>query len=225
LLHFIATNPIASGVIASALFALLWQAFGYMSGYVRTPFDLVATLAGGGVVRKFPSMNAARRWLRPVVSNTRTLKFLAVRGFPMTQETYALHEILVECYNPRKHSHIQILLIDPEQPEARKRAEEYMKLAFESVDTYLYQIRDSINTLLDMKRSFPTLELRLYNSPVLARVLICDKACFIGFYTDKLIGATSPVLMVNSPGLLYAYFDRYFDTLWANSKEVVEKFV
>src|SRR5262249_32121126 len=122
MLKFLLYNPIASGVVASAIAAAMWQIVGRLSGLFRTPSDLLATFAGGGVIRKFANHNAARRWLKVEVQRSREIKFLAVRGFPMTHETYALNEILTQNYNPGRHQAVRVLVIDPNGQEAANRA-------------------------------------------------------------------------------------------------------
>lgn len=215
-------NNFLIGILSSLAAALIWQGLGYYYVSFSTPLDFLATFAGGGVVRKFKSFNQAKRFIETGIKTSREIKFLAVRGFAVTQETYALREAIKNYYTSKNK--MIVLLMDPNGDEASKRAHEYGKLHVETeVETYLRQIVESANAILDMKKTTPNLKLYLHNTPAIYRLVIFEKFCLASFYTKKLTGYSSPVLMVRKNSLLYNVFERYFELTLAKSREIVDK--
>src|SRR5205807_1676899 len=115
-----------------------------------------------------------------------------------------------------------VLLADPDGTEACYRAAEFQALSVESVETYCDQIRGSIRTLLDMQKRYPNLKFRLHNELSVFRIILTDKQCFVGTYTERWKGATSPTLMITSSGILFESFARFFERAWSRSRELSE---
>ena len=207
------------GALGSLLAMLLWQLAAHFSGAFKGPLDFLASFAGGGVIRKYRSFNQARKHIVQGVKESPFIKFMAIRGFPGTQETYSFNEALEDHYNSNKIKPIQVLIADPEGDDARQRAEEYEELGHVSPETYISQIRISILSFADMKKRMTKLECRVHNSPAAFRILLFERYCLVGFYTSEWSGRTSPVLLIKSGSPLYKAFDRYFDQIWLESKK------
>lgn len=218
-MNAITTNSFLFGVITSLAATILWQLLGYFTAFIPTPLDLVASIAGGGVVRQYTNFQQCEKDLKKAIGSTKSIRFMAIRGFAMTQETYALFKILEDDYQKTKTLEIKVLLADPEAEEALLRAKEFCETSIENTDTYLLQIKNSINMITDMSALYPKTSLRLHSEPAIFRVLLTDDWCFVGFYTKKLKGHTSPVLKISRKGIFFDAFDRYFDKTWLRSAE------
>ena len=171
----------------------------------------------------YSSLDDARRIIKRAVKKSKKIKFISIRGFPVTQETYSLHQAITDGYNPSVNEEFKVMLIDPESDNARHRAEEYSHIGVEETETYLKQIRNSINVVKNMKNIYRTLELKTHDSPALYRILIFDDFCLIGYYTKEIKGATSPIVYIEESSFLYKSYERYFDLQWENGTEITDE--
>lgn len=202
------------GIIGSLIAALIWQLVGTYSQAIKTPIEFLLIFLRIKHLKIYSSFNAAKKIIEKGVKSSEKIKFFAIRGFPISQETYALRKAILDSFNPHKNNEFKVMLINPDSRFAEIRAEEFSQVGIENEETYLQQIKSSINVVVDMKSKYQNLQLKLHNSPAMFRILIFDDYCLIGFYTKKIIGATSPVLYIKKTSFLYQAFERYFDIMW-----------
>jgi hypothetical protein len=63
------------------------------------------------------------------------------------------------------------------------------------------------------------IKLKLHDTIPIFRICICDKYCFLSFYTSKYIGKNSPVFLFDSNTIIYHVFEYYFDFIWETLPE------
>ncbi|MCP5106638.1 MAG: hypothetical protein GY950_24855 [bacterium] len=218
-------DPLTMGVISGLIAALIWQAMGGIFKII-TPLALVHTLVviiiGEECCKSYKSFNDAKKYIWKGVKTSDTIKYFSIRGFPLTQETYELRKAIIACYKP--HMVIKAVINDPDGEAAEERAREYSNLGIENERTYLEQIKNSFNSLIDTQQIMPRLKIKLHNNPALFRIVIFDDFCLVGFYTNKLIGLTSPVFVYKKKHTCYSVFDRYFEQAWQKGIERKEKY-
>lgn len=214
------TSDYGITIISAICVALLWQLTGWITGRLRTPLDLISSLANSGIVQSYRSFQAAAHDIDKSVSSTTEVRYVSLRGFPVTQETYAFHRSLQDNLSKLQSCPIRIMILDPEGAEARARAEIYSRLGPEQPETYLRQIREAISTIKDIGKDFRRFSLRVYDQAGAFRLLMLDDAAFVGFYSEDIRGATSTVIRLKRNSTLYKVFKYYFDRLWAHGTDV-----
>lgn len=218
-------DPLVIGVLTGLISMVIWQVLGRLFKIV-TPLSLLHILfviiTGEECCTKYKSFNVAKKYIWKGVKTSETIKYFSIRGFPLTQETYELRQAIISCYRP--HTVIKALINDPDGEAAKERAQEYNDLGIENERTYLEQIKNSFNTLIDTQHIMPKLKIKLHNNPALFRIVIFDDFCMVGFYTNKLTGLTSPVFVYKKKHLCYSVFDRYFEQAWKKGIERKEKY-
>lgn len=212
------TVQIILGLTASVIAALIWRLGAKYSGVVRGPFDSLIAISTTGSVRRFKSFKAATPAIDHAVKKTRKIRFMAIRGFPVTQESYSISTILDKRFDKTRHCQLEFVVIDPDGREAEHRAKVFSTLGVESPETYLHQIRESIMTIQDMGQKFDQFELRLFDEAGAFRMFIFDKFAFVGFYTNNFRGSTTPVLQIKAESPLYEAIDHYFTRVWDRAK-------
>jgi hypothetical protein len=206
-------------VAATVFLMMLWQLAGWLTGRIRTPIDLIASLTNSGVVQTYRNFQNAARDIERHMASTSEVRFLSLRGFPVTQETYALHESLRNNLAKLNTCPIKIMILDPDGLEARERAEIYSRMAPEGPENYIKQIRESVNMIKDIGRDFRNFSFRVYDQAGAFRILILDNAAFVGFYSQNIRGATSIVLRLKRGSTLYGVFCYYYERVWAHGTE------
>ena len=207
------------GIIASLVGAIIWQISGLIFPKIKTPANFLLSLFGYKKQRVFSDFNAAQKYINKGIQKSKSIKYMSIRGFPLTQETYALRKALIAHFSPLKIESFSIMVSNPEGFFAKHRAKEYSKMDDITPERYLEQIEQSIKEILDLKKNLPKIVLKLHDTPAIYRICIFDDYCLVGFYTQKHKGSNSPVYLFYREDLFYEIYERYFDNIWDASEE------
>ena len=213
----------SESLIISTLGSLIAKPLGKFLEKIKAPVDMPLFFMDKGWCRKYNRFKDAQKYIQLGVKTSKCIKYFSIRGFPVSQIT-ELREAIEDCYDPHVTTEFKILINDPERDEAEKRAREYNKIVGTPMSSYLKEIKDSFDNIIDLKQKIPRLEIRLHNNPALFRIVVFDEFCIIGFYTDQIIGRKSPVMIFKKKSIFYTVFNRYFDQTWEISKEKNEKY-
>jgi hypothetical protein len=219
---------ILSGLIVALIAELMLRLLRLFFKKIKTPLELlVSFIRRKECYRRYDNFDKARKYIRRGVKNSKWIKYYSIRGFPLTHEESELSKALMDkkCFNPSSCEEFKVILNDPDGDEAEKRAKEFKEIRKVGEDRYLDQIRHSFNDLLDLQqKKIPCLNIRLHDNPALFRIVIFDKFCLIGFYTDEKTGLNTPAIVFKKKNIFYGIFERHFDQTWERSKERKEKF-
>lgn len=219
-------SDLTIGIIATLAGSIIWQIIGLIFPKIKTPVELLLSLFRYKKQKIFSNFNDAQKYINKGIQNSKSIKYMSIRGFPLIQETYALKKALKDYYSPLKVESFEIMISDPEGYFARLRAKEYSEMGDNiTPDRYLEQIKESIKDILELKKNIPKIIFKLHNTPAIYRICIFDNYCLVGFYTKKYKGSNSPVYLFDKKDLFYEVFERYFNTIWNASAEYSKKTV
>lgn len=116
---------------------------------------------------------------------------------------------------------IYILLLNPNSRYVKERAKEDPYTSEEKVRS---EIKGSIKLLKEIKEkySLERLHVRVYDALPTLRMTFIDNFAFLSYYPKTAPGTTVPVFkMEKKKDSFYFGLERYFDSIWATSEEII----
>lgn len=217
-------SQIFVAIVATIVAMGIWEICGRIFPKIKTPVGLLLSFFYFRKIVTFSNFNddKIKKYIDRGIEKSKKLKYMSIRGFPLVQEAYELHKALKKYYNV--DATYQFMISDPNGQNAKNRADEYAKLETSSNSSlYLDEIRASITQILEQKKIMPKIVLKLHDTIPIFRICICDKYCFLSFYTSKYMGKSSPVFLFDNKTIEYDVFEYYFDYTWKNSHECTIK--
>ncbi len=223
-------NSWVFAIVTSLVATAIWELLGRYFKKIKTPLGILLSIIRKDYYIKYNSFEdfKVKKYIRLGVKNSTSIKYFSIRGFPLTHEEFELRKAILDpnCFNPQRNKEFKVLISDPDGEEAKERALEFVNIrsTAESVETYLEQIKQSFNALIDLKNTISKLEIKIHNNPALYRIIIFDEFCLIGFYTDEINGLISPAIVFKKNNIFYSIFNRYFKQTWERSIERKKKY-
>ncbi|GAB2861169.1 hypothetical protein GCM10022221_71160 [Actinocorallia aurea] len=209
-------NEFTVGVVSSLAATALTVAAGWLlSRRARLwAVRLAGRSTGTGVRSLYRRQREAADDLARDLARARWVGVLAGRGNELTREPFAP----LWSGAPGGTETIRVALPDPSGIWLERRAESVHRADRGLRPGVLReQVRSNLSYLAEVARHTPSLELRLYESPNLYRLIVTDEVAYITLYEDSRHSRNSPCVAVRRPGFLYEFAVRAFTTGWEAS--------
>lgn len=135
---------------------------------------------------------------------------LDIVGYTINAFYESYSDILLAKVKSNPNLSVRILVVDPESPFSKNRAEQEGK----SIDS----IRDSINRLKDKLGSISNIRCKGIKAPLTTMIFRIDKTLFVGPHLYKKPSKATLTMELNEGGWLYEIYRKEFEDLWSDGE-------
>ncbi|MGW1364854.1 hypothetical protein ACWCQP_46575 [Streptomyces chartreusis] len=198
---------VVSSVVVSAAFALLgWAAS--PSVRLRVRRALLKSM-NAEIVERFETQHSAAGEISARLAGAQEVRILAGRGNELQRDTFRA------LWAEADRKELNILLPDPERSGPGTWIDDHQQeaLAYDGGqgDRMIEEnIRSNVQYVRNRIARLERAEMRLYDLPIVARLIITEKWAFITPYSERRHGADSPCVMVKSGNPVYELAERMF---------------
>ncbi|MEV0136503.1 hypothetical protein AB0H83_49780 [Dactylosporangium sp. NPDC050688] len=171
----------------------------------------LSNLSGSGLHDAHRQQRLAGETLRADLGRARWVKVMTGRGNEITRETF---QSVWQNAGSRIES-VQVLLPQPDATWLGRRASEVTRHdpGF-AEDLLRIQVIGNIRYVAAHAARADQVELRLFDLPHTARVVITDRVAYLTPYAAHEHGRSSPCLVYGNPSAMYEYCLRLFSVAW-----------
>jgi hypothetical protein len=206
---------VLSSLVASAI-AVVAGSFSSKTAR-RWLVAVLSRLTGVGVERTYSTQKLANVDLAADLACARSVKVLTGRGNELTRDSF--HSVWNEA-DSRLES-VQILLPNPDLGADSWLAEREKEVVRHDLGfrpgLLAEQIRANIGYLRAIAGQRESVEIRLYDLPIVYRVIVTDRLAYITLYEAAKHGRNSPCLVFRNPSPMYDFALRLFSTAWTRA--------
>lgn len=166
------------------------------------------------VTAVYPSQTDAAEEIQAIAKAARQIDVMAVRGLGIVGLNNSL---LRESISP--DARLRVLFVDPDSDACASRGEEIG----ESAESFAAGVRLSIARLKELENRDGRIELYLYDTTPIWRIIRLDHTLFVSAFTARYEGHTSPVHRIEptKTGVLHAAFVRTLDETIKTASRVI----
>lgn len=199
---------ITSMAASAAAVALSWLA---TTAGRRWLVRRLSAISGAGIDEVHSQQRLAGVRLRADLERARWVKVMTGRGNEITRETF---QPMWRDAGARIES-VQVLLPHPDAVWLDHRAEEVARhdQGFDS-GLLRFQVTANAHYVATHAARIEQVELRLYDLPHTARVVVTDRVAYLTPYAAHEHGRSSPCLVFRNPSPMYEYCLRLFTVAW-----------